>query len=268
MGMQLDVRSFTPSDLAETVTPKLIGKLPHSNRLMLLVPAQQLWSFATVTAGFGRERPHSWRPNSGRRLNANRITQSSCGQSVTEVGVVTEGDICVDNPMWQTGNERSVNLRKSHFWLGAKPGFARRTSLFPSCPTIGPSLRQIEIKGDRQRRQLMRNSERDSDLAVLRLAELAIVLPLDPDRMLTTFGKPSVVNDPTFDFAQMKQGGQGIMTNRAQERTITPGCDSDEVTQRLMFGAEVIRVNPAAIGSILFRCSRKKDYFQTALCGS
>jgi len=70
--------------------------------------------------------------------------------------------------------------------------------------------------------------------------------------MLTNCGKPCVVNNPTFDFAQMKQGGQGVMTNRAQERTITPGYDGDEVIQRLMFGAEVIRINP--------RCNRLNTF--------
>src|SRR5262249_300607 len=51
---------------------------------------------------------------------------------------------------------------------------------------------------------------------------------------------------------QMKQGGQGVMTNRAQGRTITPGYDRDEVIQRLMFGAGVIRINP--------RCNRLNTF--------
>ena len=94
----------------------------------------------------------------------------------------------------------------------------------------------------------MRKSERDGDLAIVRLAQLATVLPLNPDRMLTAFRKPSVVNNPAFDFAQMKQGWQGAPTNHAQERTIIPGCDCDEVMQRLMFGAGVTGINP--------RCNR------------
>jgi hypothetical protein len=244
MRTQFAVRSFTPRNWPETVAAKLIGKLPHCHRLMLLVPAQQLRLPAPVAGRLGRKRSFSWRPNSGRGLNANRITQSSCGQFVTKVGVVAKGDIRIDDPAWQTGDERSVNLSKSNFVLGAKPDLARHASLLPTRPIIGPSLRQIEIESNWQRSQLMRNSERDGDLAIIRLAQLATVLPLDPDRMLTAFWKPSVVNNPAFDLAQMKQGWQCVLTNHAQERTVIPGCDCDEVMQRLMFGAGVTGINP------------------------
>jgi hypothetical protein len=94
----------------------------------------------------------------------------------------------------------------------------------------------------------MRKSERHGDLAIRRLAQLAAVLPLDTDRMFAMFGKTSVINNPAFDFAQMKQGRQSVLTNRAQERTIIPGCDCDEMMQRLMFDAGLTRVNP--------RCNR------------
>src|SRR5262245_39422810 len=83
---------------------------------MLLVPAQQLWPFALI-AGFGRERPFPWRPNSGRRLNTNRIAQFSRSQLVTKVGIVAKGDICVDDPTRQLGDERGVNLRKGNLAL-------------------------------------------------------------------------------------------------------------------------------------------------------
>src|SRR5262249_14943867 len=178
------------------------------------------------------------------RLNANRIAQFSRGQFVTKVGIVAKCDICVDDPARQTGDERGVNLRKGYLALGAKLDFRRHTGLFPPRPIIGPPLRQIEIESNRQRRQLVRKSERHSDLAILQLAQLATVLPLDADRMLTAFGKSSIVNNPAFDFAQVKQYRQSVLANHAQERTIIPGCDRDEVMQRLMFGADTRGINP------------------------
>jgi hypothetical protein len=66
--------------------------------------------------------------------------------------------------------------------------------------------------------------------------------------MLTAFGKSSIVNNPAFDFAQMKQYWQSVLANHAQERTIIPGCGRDEVMQRLMFGADTRGINP--------RCNR------------
>jgi len=247
MRSQLAARSLAPSDRAETIATKLIGQLARCDWLMLRVPAQQLWPFALI-AGFGRERPFPWRPNSGRRLNANRIAQFSRGQLFTKVGIVAKGDICVDDPTRQPGDDRGVNLRKGNLALGAKLDFAWHTSLFTPRPIIGPSLRQIEIESNRQRRQLMRNSERHRDLAILRLAQLATVLPLDADRMLAAFGKSSIVNNPAFDFAHMKQYWQSVSANRAQDRTIIPICDRDEVMQRLMFGADMRGINP--------RCNR------------
>src|SRR5262245_11298769 len=247
MRAQFAARSLAPGDGAETIATKLIGQLARCDWLVLLVPAQQLWPFALI-AGFGRERPFPWRPNSGRRLNANRIAQFSRSQLVTKVGIVAKGDICVDGPTRQFSDERGVNLRKSNLALGAKLDFARHTSLSPPRPIIGPSLRQIEIESNRQRRQLMRKSERHSNLAILQLAQLATVLPLDSDRMLTAFGKSSIVNNPAFDFAQMKQYWQSVLANHAQERTIIPGCGRDEVMQRLMFGADTRGINP--------RCNR------------
>ena len=239
MRAQFAVRSFAPSDLAETIATKLIGQLAYSYWLMLLIPAQQFSLFALIADRFGRGRPFPWRPNRGRRLNANCIAQFSRGQLVTKVGIVAIGDICVDDSTWQTGDERGVNLRKGNFALGTKPNFARHTSLFPPRPIIGPLLRQIEIESNRQRCQLMRDSERHSDLAIFRLAQLTTVLPLDPDRMLTAFGKACVVNNPTFDFAQMKQRWQGVLTDYTQERTVVPSCDRDEVMQRLMLGTDM-----------------------------
>ena len=120
MRAHFAARSLAPDDRAETIAAKLIGQLARGDWLMLRVPAQQLWPFALI-AGFGRERPFSWRPNSGRRLNANRIAQFSRGQFATKVGIVAKCDICVDDPARQTGDERGVNLRKGNFALGAKP---------------------------------------------------------------------------------------------------------------------------------------------------
>jgi hypothetical protein len=90
----------------------------------------------------------------------------------------------------------------------------------------------------------MRESERHSDLAILLLAQLTTVLPLDSDRMLTAFGKACVVNNPTFDFAQMKQRWQGVLADYTQERTVIPSCDRDEVMQRLMPSTDMHGINP------------------------
>src|SRR5262249_43189610 len=128
MRAQLAARSLAPSDRAETIATKLIGQLARGDWLMLLVPAQQLWSFALI-AGSGRERPFPRRPNSGRRLNANRIAQFSRSQLVTKVGIVAKGDICVDGPTRQLGDERGVNLCKGNLALAAKLDFAWHTSL-------------------------------------------------------------------------------------------------------------------------------------------
>jgi hypothetical protein len=148
MRTHLAVRSFAPGDQAETVAARLIGQLPHCDWLMLLIPAQQLWLFASIADRFGREWPFPWRPNSGRRLNANRIAQFARGQLVTEVGVVAKGGVCVDDPAWQTGDERGINLRKGNFVFGAKPGRSAARRPFFAAPNHRPIA-----SADRDRKQ-------------------------------------------------------------------------------------------------------------------
>jgi hypothetical protein len=108
----------------------------------------------------------------------------------------------------------------------------------------------------------MRESERHSDLAILLLAQLTTVLPLDSDRMLTAFGKACVVNNPTFDLAQMKQRRQGALADYTQERTVIPGCDRDEMMQGLMLGTDMHGINPRRNRLYAFSLARQKQPFK------
>jgi hypothetical protein len=148
MRAQFATRSLAPRDREETIATKLIGLLARCDWLMLFVPAQQLWPF-TLIAGFGRDRPFPWRSNNGRRLNANCIAQFPRGQLVTKVGIVAKGDICVDDPAMQPGNERGVNLRKGNLALGAKPDSRAARQLFSATPNHKPIA-----SANRDRRQL------------------------------------------------------------------------------------------------------------------
>jgi hypothetical protein len=57
--------------------------------------------------------------------------------------------------------------------------------------------------------------------------------------MLTPFGETGIINNPALDLTQMEHGRQSILSNRTQQRTITPGRGRDEVMQRLMFGTDM-----------------------------
>ena len=86
---------------------------------------------------------------------------------------------------------------RSWAWSGSRSRRARPPSCGASCPR--PALRQIQAIGDGQARVVVGERQRDHDLAVLLLAELAAILMRHADRMGSALGKASVVDDPGLD---------------------------------------------------------------------
>jgi hypothetical protein len=78
------------------------------------------------------------------------------------------------------------------------------------------------------------NRQRDRDLTIVLLAELAAVLARHADRMPALLGKPRIVDDPRRDRSVPLNRRQHQVTHFPQHPLIRPRRVADKVQQRLM----------------------------------
>ena len=88
------------------------------------------------------------------------------------------------------------------------------------------------VVGDRQRNR---------DLAVVLLAQLAAILPGNANRMPTLLGKARIVNDPRLERPVPFNRRQHARADNVQDGLIAPVGLGDEVMQRLMGRLNALR---------------------------
>ena len=91
------------------------------------------------------------------------------------------------------------DLIESDHRLGLEADVFRNANSLPARGIVGPVLRQKETIGDWKARCVVCDRQRDGDLTVVLLAELAGILARHADRMPAFLWKAGVVDDPGLD---------------------------------------------------------------------
>src|SRR5580658_1804807 len=89
------------------------------------------------------------------------------------------------------------------------------------------------------------NRQCHGDLTIVLLAQLAAILPPDPDRMPSLLGEARVIDDPSLDRSVTLYLRQHQSADLGQNPLVRPVAFPNKMQQRLMLSA--------AIGSTLLR---------------
>ena len=81
---------------------------------------------------------------------------------------------------------------------------------------------------------MVRDRQRNGDLAIVLLAELTAILPRDPNGVLAFLRKARVIDDPGFDRAVLFEDGKRQVSNLQQNSRIGPRRVANEMQKRLM----------------------------------
>ena len=81
---------------------------------------------------------------------------------------------------------------------------------------------------------MVRDRQRNGNLAIVLLAELAAILPRYSNRMLAFLRKACVIDDKSFDRAVLFEDGKRQLPNLAQNSLIGPARFPHEMQKRLM----------------------------------
>ena len=100
------------------------------------------------------------------------------------------------------------DLRQRDLRLGLKRGVAGDSRFCAPFRIVGPFLGQIKAVGDGKARMMVRNRQRNGDLAIVLLAGLAAILPRDPDGVLAFLRKTRVIDNKGFDGAVLFEDGK------------------------------------------------------------
>ena len=90
------------------------------------------------------------------------------------------------------------DLRQRDLGLGLKRDILRHSRFRPPRRIVGPLLGQRETIRDGKARMTVRDRQRNGNLAIILLAELAAILPRHANRVLTLLRKACVINDKGF----------------------------------------------------------------------
>src|SRR5258707_15508173 len=90
---------------------------------------------------------------------------------------------------------------------------------------------QIKTIGDGQASVMIGNRKRHGNLTIVLLAELAAILPRNPDRMPPLLGESCVIDDPSFDWAVPHDSRQDHLANFGQDLLVTPVAFTDKMQQ-------------------------------------
>ena len=88
---------------------------------------------------------------------------------------------------------RTHNHRLGELGLGGKPHLSRDTRLLAPLVVSHPFSRQIQFPIEEGGANGADIAEKNADLTILHLLGTWVVLPLDSNRVLTSFGKPGVI---------------------------------------------------------------------------
>ena len=154
-------------------------------------PAPWLW----------RQRLGAWRPQAGRGLDADNIEQPEPGDAVAKLGVDAIPGVGQHGRGRKAGLQRRVDLGERDLWLGLEGNRVRHASASATDRVVGPGLRQIQPTRNRQAGMVVSERQRDGDLTVVLLAELAAILPGDAHRVRALLGNAGVVDHPAADRA-------------------------------------------------------------------
>jgi hypothetical protein len=119
------------------------------------------------------------------------------------------------------------DLRQRDLGLGLKRDILRHSRFRPPCRIIGPLLGQIETIRDGKARMTVRDRQRNGNLAIILLAELAAILPRHANRVLTLLRKACVINDKGFDRAVLFEYWQRPLPNLSDQDALPTKCKSD-----------------------------------------
>src|ERR1700745_4507314 len=85
------------------------------------------------------------------------------------------------------------------------------------------------------------NRKCHGDLTIVLLAELAAILPCDPDRMPPLLGEARVIDDPSLDRPAALDPRHDHLADLGQDLLVTPVAFTNKMQQRLMLGCCPLR---------------------------
>ncbi len=206
--------------------PYLVGQ-PRGQRAQLddvgvvTTPTQPGRSPSPAGPGWNL-RLRSWRPDDDIAKDTHDVVQAELGDCIAERAVVAVTRVGQDDTRRHTFLPCRADLRQRDLRLGGERNLGRHLGRRTACGVVRPRFRQVQLPGDRQRRLGARHRERDRDLAIVLLAELAAVLPGDPDGMRSLLRKPGVVEDPGRHRASGRHPRQHRLSDGPQQSPIVP----------------------------------------------
>src|ERR1700756_4413308 len=174
-------RTLTPRDLAPSVRWQANRKLLGRDRSMLAFTPQQLRRSPPPRPLLRRPRPSSRRPYRCLWQDASHIAQAKCGDIPTQIGVGAIASIHQYHAARQVRRTGPAQMIQCNCRLGLEGDLLGYTGL-PATYTVRRPLRwQIETIGHWQARMMICKRKGHSDLTIVLLAQLAAILPRNPN---------------------------------------------------------------------------------------
>src|SRR6478735_7141852 len=211
---------------------------------MLFVPPQQPRWTAHFASGWWRKRPGARRPQHGRRLNADRIGESQCFESLAKGTVVAIGSISQYDGTRHILVHQPADMIERHVRLGLKSNLFGHAGLLAPLWIVGPYLGKIELIGSGNAGMLSGKRYAHRHSAVILFAQLTAILARDSNRMSSLLGESSVIHDPSCQLMLLGHRRHNLTPHLLQKRVIVPGRIGHDVMQRLMHLAYVAGSQP------------------------
>src|SRR6516225_11475308 len=130
--------AFAPTDAPQIAGAETEGKVLHRQRLMVLIPAQQLRRSSGRLPCFGRKRSCARRPYRGGRLDAHGIRHFQLLQFLPKAMIVAIGSVGQHHATLDTLLAERTNLIESDRLFGLKSDFFRYSRLLAAVRIARP----------------------------------------------------------------------------------------------------------------------------------
>src|SRR5579863_6214000 len=212
-------RAFAPADPAQIAGTEAEGQFLYRQRLMMLVPAQQMRRAAAGVPGFWRKRSRARRPYRRGGLDTHHIIEIETLQLLTKIMIVAIGRVGQYDATFYIFIAQRANLIESDLLFGLKPDLFRHSRLFAKLPIAGPVFGKIQLIPHRKAGLLSGQRHADRDPAVLLFADLSAVLPRHTHRMTALFRKARVIHDPGDQLVPPRHRRQHLVAHLFQQRS-------------------------------------------------
>src|ERR1700756_194119 len=223
--------TFTPCDLTPSMRGQANRKLLDRNRSVLAITPQQLRRSPTPRPRLRRSRPRSSRPDRRLWLDAGHIAQAKCGDILAQSCVGAIAGVHQDYAARQARRTGKAQMIKCNCRLGLEGDLFGYTGFAPALTVRRPLLWQIQTISHRQARMMICKRKAHGDLTIVLLAQLAAILPCNPDRMPSLLGKARIIDDPSFDRPVAFDVRQHHLPDFGQNLLVRPVALTDKMQQ-------------------------------------